>query len=125
MKKWYVMLTVALAAVLLFSACATVNGGTTNRQSRFVKLLWSEAESNSGWHSDTASIILNVDRIERIDYIKIQEENSQGITEAWKVHLIPASAGYNEISNYRLGNVTIYDRENAARLYEAMGMTLD
>lgn len=110
MKKWYVMLTVALAAVLLFSACAIVNGGTANQKNHFVKLKLRGSET---------AMVLNVDQIEAVFCGKDTNATSGEITELWSIHLISRGADNRAITYY------IDDRENAARLYEAMGLTLD
>ncbi len=110
MKKRYLVFALALAAVLLFSACAIVNGGTANQKNHFVKLKMDE--------SDETPMVLNVDQIEFVRYGKIETR------EVWEVYLIPAGdRGREHYSSD--ARIRVYDRESAARLYEAMGLTLD
>ena len=110
MKKRYLVFILALSAALLLSSCAIVGGGTTNQQSRFVKLKFSGSET---------PMVLNVDQIEYVRYGKTETG------EMWSVYLIPAGDRGKEHIYSNDAIIRIYDRENAAILYEAMGMTLD
>ena len=110
MKKRYLVFILALSAALLLSSCAIVNGGTANQKNHFVKLKLRGSET---------AMVLNVDQIEAVFCGKSTNETSGEIIELWSIHLISRGADNRAITYY------IDDRENAARLYEAMGLTLD
>ena len=123
MKKRYLVFILAFSAALILSSCAIVggsaglsqttaagkqaqSGAAAQTQSRFVKL----KTTNGG------ETVLNLDLIEKIVYVPKTEILQETAPEHWHVYFVPAD---------RSADFTVTTRENAAILYEAMGLTLD
>ncbi len=123
MKKRYLVFILALSAALILSSCAIVggsaglsqttaagkqaqSGAAAQTQSRFVKL----KTTNGG------ETVLNLDLIEKIVYVPKTEILQETAPEHWDVYFVPADSS---------ADFTVTTRENAALLYEAMGLTLD
>ena len=123
MKKRYLVFILAFSAALILSSCAIVggsaglsqttaagkqaqSGAAAQTQSRFVKL----KTTNGG------ETVLNLDLIEKIVYVPKTEVLQETAPEHWDVYFVPAD---------RSADFTVTTRENAAILYEAMGLTLD